>query len=107
MLWTASARTSKSPDRVPPGPRAQRKGEPMGISLNHPAQGLVGWSSSVDTNWTTLETSYLARQQSDTSVVAVTGTTAETVLMANTTLPANALAVGTVVPVWAAGLISV
>jgi len=75
----------------------------MGIPLTHSAEGKVGWTSDVDGNWTTLEASYLARQKSDTSVVTVTGTTSETVLMANTTIPANALAVGTVIPVWAAG----
>lgn len=79
----------------------------MGIPLNRPAEGSVGWFSPVDTNWSTLEAQYVARQGSDTSVVTVSGTTSETALMANTTIPANGLAVGTVLSAFAAGTFSI
>lgn len=75
----------------------------MGIALNHPPIGSVGWAALVDANWATLEDQYVARQAGDTSVVTVTGTTAETALMANTTIPADGLGVGTVLDVLAAG----
>lgn len=77
----------------------------MGLSLNHVAEGAVGWFGSVDSNWDTLESSYVARLQSDASVVTVTSTTSETLLMDNTTVPANALGVGTVIRCFAAGTV--
>jgi hypothetical protein len=79
----------------------------MGVSLNHPADGTVGWYSAVDGNWSTIEGQYVARQEGDTSVVTVSGTTNETVLMTNTTVPANALAAGVVLPVFACGSITI
>jgi hypothetical protein len=79
----------------------------MGIPLTHSSRGKVGWFSDVDGNWTTLEGQYVARQKSDTGVVTVTGTTSETSLMANTTIPANALAVGTVLTTWMAGSVTI
>jgi hypothetical protein len=79
----------------------------MGIPLIHTARGNVGWFSDVDGNWSTLEGQYVAREKSDTSIVTVTGTTSETTLMANTTIPANALAVGTVLTTWMAGSITI
>jgi hypothetical protein len=79
----------------------------VGISLNHQAEGAVGWFSPVDANWSTLESQFVARQNSDASVVTVSGTTAETALMANTTIPANGLAVGTVLDDFSAGTVSI
>jgi hypothetical protein len=80
----------------------------MGISLNHLTEGAVSWFPSVDGNWSTLESKYVARQTSDTGVVSVgPNVTAETVLMNNTTIPANALGVGTVIRCWASGTASV
>jgi hypothetical protein len=77
----------------------------MGVSLNRPAEGTVGWFSSVDGNWKTLENQYVARQASSTSIVTVSGTTAETDLI-TTTIPANALGAGTTLRVYAAGSMS-
>lgn len=78
----------------------------MGVDLNRPAEGTVGWHSSIDSNWSTLESQYVARQESDTSIVTVTGTSSETVLIANA-IPANALAAGVVLAVYCAGTITV
>jgi hypothetical protein len=79
----------------------------MGIPLVHPAKGAESWFPAVDGNWKSLESFFLAREKSDTSIATVSGTTAETALMANTTIPANTLAAGTVIPLWAAGSITV
>jgi hypothetical protein len=79
----------------------------MGISLNHPVAGAQSWFPDVDANWTTLENQYVARQNSDASIVSVTATTAETALMSNATIPANALGVGTVLVAWGAFTIQV
>jgi hypothetical protein len=77
----------------------------MGIALNRSANQSVNWWGAVDANWSTIESSYYGRLKSDTSVVTVTGTTSETVLMNNTTVPANTLSPGVVLSVWAAGTI--
>ena len=79
----------------------------MGIPLIHPAKTAEAWFTGVDGNWTTLEGQYVARQKSDASSVSVTGTTSETALMANATIPANALGVGIVLVHWAAFTIQV
>ena len=79
----------------------------MGIPLIRSALGQTTWFNDMDGNLATLEESFVARQNSDTSSVTVTGTTAETALMASTTIPANALAVGTVLRPWAAGSLTV
>lgn len=79
----------------------------MGISLTRSALGQSSWFNDMDGNLSTLEQSFVARQNSDTSSVTVSGTTAETALISSTTIPANALAVGTVLRPWAAGSIAV
>lgn len=79
----------------------------MGIPLNHPIEGSVGWAGSVGANWTTLQNQYVANEKSDTTRVTVSSTTSETVLMANTTIPANALAPGVVMPIWASGFLTI
>jgi len=79
----------------------------MGVSLAHPAQGATDWFNDVDGNWSTLEDEFVARLSSDASEVSFTGTTAETALMANATIPANALGVGTVLVPWAAGYLTI
>jgi hypothetical protein len=79
----------------------------MGIALNRIPEGATNWLALVEENWDTLEDDYLARQGSDTSVVTVTGTTAETALMANTTVPANGLQAGRILHPWAAGSVTI
>lgn len=79
----------------------------MGISLNHPGDQSLDWASATDSNWSTLESSFVARQNSDTSTVTVTGTTSETALMANASVPANGLAAGGVLAVFAGGSITI
>ncbi len=79
----------------------------MGIALNHPSLRSVGWYPPVDANWTTLESFYVARQKSDTSVVTVSGTTAETALMSSATIPANTFQPGVVLDPWAFGNVTI
>lgn len=79
----------------------------MGLDLNRPVEGNTAWFTDIDDNWATLEDEFVARLKSDTSPVTVTGTTAETALMANTTVPADSLDVGTVLDVWAAGYVTI
>jgi hypothetical protein len=74
----------------------------MGVPLNHPIEGAVNWAGSIGANWTTLQSQYVARDASSTTEVTVTGTTSETLLM-TATVPANSLAAGVVMPVWAGG----
>ncbi|HZV00113.1 MAG TPA: hypothetical protein VFF73_25575 [Planctomycetota bacterium] len=79
----------------------------MGIALNHPAEGTVNWAGTVGANFTTLQNQYVARIKGDTTSASVSGTTSETLLMANTTVKANTFAAGSVIPVWACGFIQV
>jgi hypothetical protein len=79
----------------------------MGISLNHLTEGAVAWFPTVDANWSEIESAYVAREKSDTGVVSVTGTTSETVLMNNTTIPANALAPGVPIRTFFAGTMNI
>jgi hypothetical protein len=79
----------------------------MGITLNQVTEGAVAWFPTVDGNWTTLEQKYVAQEAASGSPVTVANTTSETVLMNNTTIPANALGVGTVIPNWTAGTITI
>jgi hypothetical protein len=79
----------------------------MGISLNQITEGAVAWHGTVDANWTTLESQFVAQQKAESTVVTVSGTTSETVLMSTTSIPANALAVGTVIPNWAGGSVTI
>ncbi|HZV00114.1 MAG TPA: hypothetical protein VFF73_25580 [Planctomycetota bacterium] len=75
----------------------------MGIALNTINEGDVGWFTKLDGDWTTLESQYVAQENADGNVVTVTSTTSETVLISSTTIPANALAVGTVISTFAGG----
>jgi len=77
----------------------------MGIALNQINEGAVAWFPTIDGNWTTLEKSYVAQENADGTVVTVTSTTSETVLITSTTIPANSLAVGAVIANWAGGSI--
>jgi len=79
----------------------------MGTPLNHIGEGAVAWFSTIDANWSEIELDYLSRLKSDTSAVTVSNTTTEKVLMANTTIPANAINANVLFPVYAAGSISV
>jgi len=78
----------------------------MGVSLNHPIEGAVNWAGSIGANWTALQNQYVARDASPTSQVTVTGTTSETLLMTGS-VPANSLAAGSVMPIYAGGFFSV
>lgn len=79
----------------------------MGLPLTHPAEGSVGWFSSFDANLTKLENEFVGRQNSDASVVTVSGTTAETVLMTSTSIPANTLLAGMVLAFFSSGTVTI
>lgn len=79
----------------------------MGLPLIHPARGEAAWFDSMNSNWTTLENSFVARKSSDTSNVTVSSTTAETALMANTSIEGAKLTVGAVINSLSSGTLSV
>lgn len=79
----------------------------MGIPLSHPTLGSTSWFSAMDGNLDTLEEEFFARLNSDTSNVTVTGTTAETALQANATVPANSLQAGSVLHLYAYGTVTI
>ncbi len=79
----------------------------MGISLNQIAEGAVAWYDAVNANLTTIEDQFVAQQRAEATVVTVTGTTSETVLSNTTTIPKDALAVGSVIPNWSGGSITI
>ncbi|HZV00115.1 MAG TPA: hypothetical protein VFF73_25585 [Planctomycetota bacterium] len=79
----------------------------MGVSLNHPTLGQVGWAGSVDSNWTTIEGQFVARKAASTTTVTVSSTTSETALISTASIPANTLVAGFTIRIYAAGSISI
>jgi hypothetical protein len=79
----------------------------MGIALNQVNEGAVAWFPTVDGNWATIAQQYVAQVEGSGVVAIVQNTTSETVLMNNTTIPANALGVGTVMANWTAGSVQI
>ncbi|MGE0709146.1 MAG: hypothetical protein AB7N76_19515 [Planctomycetota bacterium] len=79
----------------------------MGIALSHPSLGSTSWFSAMDGNLDTLEEEFFARLNSDASNVTVTGTTSETALQANATVPANSLQAGSVLHHFAYGTVTI